>query len=408
MSCRSSTAWRTIAAFGDRPYHGRGGPIPVYRAPLDQWGAVDKALARRGARPRLSLARRSERAGRRGRLAATPINSRDGVRVSTNDGYLEPARGRPNLEIRGDALVDRVLLDGRRAGGVRARIGGEWQELAAREVILAAGAIHCPPILMRSGIGPAEHLRALGIGTVEALPVGDFLFDHPFVRMELKLKPEFRTTDINARHTNCCIKYSSGLAGAGRSDMIIIAFNHGGVGGDLDPAMFGEACINVCLFECFSRGTVRLASADPLADPVIEMGMLEDERDLARMRDGARRLMRLGAHPVFEAITTEVQIGSTGRPLRDLLEAPDAAVDDWLMQDAADAQHGAGSCRMGPYEVDDGRSVVDPDGRVRGIAGLRVADASIMPEDCRANTNLTTIMIGEHIADRIRRVAGPA
>ena len=190
--------------------------------------------------------------------------------------------------------------------------------------------------------------------------------------------------------------------------MIIIAFNHGGVGGDLDPAMFGEACINVCLFECFSRGTVRLASPDPVADPVIEMGMLEDERDLARMRDGARRLMRLGAHPVFAAITTEVQIGSTGRPLRDLLEAPDAAVDDWLMQDAADAQHGAGSCRMGPYEVDDGRSVVDPDGRVRGIAGLRVADASIMPEDCRANTNLTTIMIGEHIADRIRRAAGPA
>ena len=107
--------------------------------------------------------------------------------------------------------------------------------------------------------------------------------------------------------------------------------------------------------------------------------------------------------PAVKAITREIQIGNTGRPLAELVGAPDQVYDDWLLADCSEAQHGAGGCCMGPYEVEDGRSVVDPDGRVRGIAGLRVADASIMPYDCKANTNLTTIMIGEHIADRVRR-----
>ncbi len=185
--------------------------------------------------------------------------------------------------------------------------------------------------------------------------------------------------------------------------MLLMAFNHGGIGGDLDPAMFGEAGIHVALFEAFSRGQVRLASADPLVDPTVALNMLDDERDLVRLRDGARRLVQIGSQPAVQAITREVQIGNTGRPLAELVGAPDQAYDDWLLADCAEAQHGAGGCCMGPYDVEDGRSVVDPDGRVRGIAGLRVADASVMPYDCKANTCLTTIMIGEHIADRIRR-----
>ena len=272
-------------AFGDRPWHGSAGPIPVYRTPQDQWGPVDKALrdaALDQGYPWCDDLNAPDGEG----VTTYPINSRGGVRVSTNDAYLEPARGRPNLEIRGEALVDKVLFDGQRAVGVRARLGGDWQELRARETILAAGAIHSPPILMRSGIGPAEHLQAMGIAAVKALPVGDFLFDHPFVRLELKLEPEFRATDIHARHTNCCIKYSSNLSGGGRSDMIMIAFNHGGVGGDLDPAMFGEACINVCLFECFSRGTIRLASADP---PHGSRGRAQHAGRRARPRPAPRR-----------------------------------------------------------------------------------------------------------------------
>jgi choline dehydrogenase-like flavoprotein len=387
--------------FGHGPHHGQGGPIPIYRAPLDRWGPVDLAL--RDAALDLGHTWCDDlNAPEAEGVCCYAISSRDGVRVSTNDGYLEPARGRPNLEIRGDSLVDRVLLEGRRATGVRVRRGGQWSEERAREVVLSAGAFHSPPILMRSGIGPAEHLRALGIPVARDLPVGEQLFDHPYVRIELKLRPELRPTDPDTRHTNCCVKYSSGLPGTGRCDMLLMSFNHGGIGGELDPSMFGEAGIHAGLFEAFSRGRVRLASADPLEDPLVELNMLDDGRDLARMRDAGRRLVRIGMHPAVRAITRAVEIGNTGRPVSELVDADDDAFDDWLRTDCAEAQHGAGGCVMGAYELDDGRSVVDPDGRVRGIASLRVADASIMPYDCKANTMLTAIMIGEHIAERMR------
>ena len=186
--------------------------------------------------------------------------------------------------------------------------------------------------------------------------------------------------------------------------MLMMAFNHGGVGGDLDPSMFGEAGIHCSLFEAFSRGRVRLASAEPTVDPVVELNMLNDERDLIRLRDGARRLVQIANHPAVHDITREIQVGNTGRPVAELIGAPDQVYDDWLLADCSEAQHGAGGCCMGPVEVTDGRSVVDPDGRVRGIADLRVADASIMPYDCKANTCLTAIMIGEHIADRMKKV----
>ena len=389
-------------AQGDKAYHGRGGPMPVYRAPVETWGPVDRAL--RDAALALGYPWNDDlNAPTAEGVCCYPINSRDGVRVSTADGYLEPARGRPNLEIRGDTQVDKVLLEGRKAVGVRARTGDGWQELKAPLVVLCAGAFHSPPILMRSGIGRSEHLRTMGITPVKALPVGDLVFDHPFVRIELKLKPEARSTDIHTRHTNCCVRYSSGLGGGGFADMLMMGFNHGGIGGDLDPAMFGEAGIHVSLFEAFSRGSVRLASPDPLIDPAVELNMLDDERDLVRLRDGARRIVAIGMQPAVQAITREVQVGNTGRPLAEIVGASDKDYDDWLLADCSEAQHGAGGCCMGSYDVEDGRSVVDPDGKVRGIAGLHVADASIMPYDCKANTNFTTIMIGEHIADRLRR-----
>jgi choline dehydrogenase len=388
-------------AYGDQPVHGKGGPIPIWRAPLDRWGPVDRAFrdAALGlGYPWCDDLNRPDAEG----VCTYAINSRDGVRVSTNDGYLEPARSRPNLEIRGESPVDKVLLEGRKAVGVRARQGDGWVDLHANTVVLCAGAFHSPPILMRSGIGPASELRAHGIEVVKELPVGQGIIDHPYVRMELKLRPEFRSTDPETRHSNVVLKYSSRLAGGGFNDMAMMAFNHGGIGGDLDPSMFGEAGIHCSVFEAFSRGQVRLTSADPLVDPLVELNMLDDERDLIRLRDGAKRLVQIVTHDAVKAITREVQIGNTGRPVAELVGAPDQAFDDWLLADCSEAQHGAGGCCMGPFEVEDGRSVVDPDARVRGIEGLRVADASIMPYDCKANTNVTTIMIGEHVAERMR------
>ncbi len=385
-------------AFGDRSYHGQGGPIPIYRAPLDRWGPVDLALREAAlglGYPWTDDLNAPDALG----VTTYAIHSRGGVRVTTNDGYLEPARGRANLTIHGEALVDRVLLSGRVANGVRVRLDGAWTELKARRVVLAAGAFHSPAILLRSGLGPAAQLQAHGIEVVQDLPVGEQLFDHPFVRIELKLRPELRPSDPEARHTNCCVKYTSGLAGS-FCDMLIMAFNHGGVGPDLDPAMFGEAGIHVSVFEAFSRGSVRLAAADPEVQPVVDLNMLADRRDLIRLRDGAKRLVAIGRHPAVQAAAPSVTLGNTGRPLAWAEAASDAALDDWLLADCSEAQHGAGSCRMG--DPADPTTVVDPAGRVRGVDGLVVADAAIMPLDCKANTVLTTIMIGEHLAARLR------
>lgn len=390
--------------FGGEAYHGASGPIPVFRAAQNAWGPVDLAL--RDAALDLGYPWADDlNAPTALGVTTYAINSRGGRRVSTNDGYLEPARGRPNLEIRGGVLADRVLLDGRRATGIAAlgREGPVDFHLAPKgEVLLAAGAIHSPPILLRSGIGPAAHLAEHGIAVIRDLPVGLGLFDHPFVRLELKLLDELKPANVDARHTNCCVKYSSSLPGGSLADMIFFAMNHGGVGVAQDMAQFGEAGIHCALFEAHSRGSVRLASADPRTQPVVDLNMLDDARDLARLRDGARRLMAIGAHEAVTGKCREVSLGNTGRPIADLREAPDEAVDDWILADCSDAQHGAGSCRMGAFDYEDGRSVLDPHCRVRGMEALRVIDASIMPADCKANTAFTTMMIGEVMAERLR------
>lgn len=389
--------------FGDRPYHGRGGPIPVYRAPQQHWGPVDQAL--RDAALDLGYPWTDDlNAPDAEGVTTYAINSRNGRRVSTNDAYLEPARGRRNLEIRGETVVDRVLLSERRVVGVTG-LGpdgkADYRLASGGEVLLAAGAIHTPPILMRSGIGPGKHLRANGLEVIQDLPVGEGMFDHPFVRLELKLMENLRPVDVNARHTNCCVKYSSHLPGGSFCDMIFFAMNHGGIGVDQDMAQFGEAGIHCALFEAHSRGTVRLSSPDAHAQPVVDLNMLDDERDLLRLRDGARRLMAIARHPAVMGRCRDVSLGNSGRPVAELADAPDEAVDEWLLADCSDAQHGAGSCRMGPADSHDGLSVVDPLCRVRGLRGLRVIDASVMPADCKANTNFTAIMIGEHMAEQL-------
>ena len=174
--------------FGHEPYHGVGGPIPIHRAPLDRWEPVDLAL-REGALDAGHPECADHNAPTGTGVSPFAINSRDGRRVSTNDGYLDPVRSRPNLRIVGDCLVDRVLFsEGGRAVGVRAEIDGQWHDVEADTVVLAAGAIHSPAILQRSGIGPAPLLRHLGIGVVADLPVGESLMEHPIAFCVVRLQ----------------------------------------------------------------------------------------------------------------------------------------------------------------------------------------------------------------------------
>jgi choline dehydrogenase-like flavoprotein len=392
------TKFEDDLTLGNRPFHASGGPIPVHRPPISEWGPVDLALresAMAAGHPWHDDLNAPDAEG----VCTFAMNSRDGRRVSTNDAYIEGARDRPNLTIIGDAVADRVLFDGDRAIGLHVLLPSGAQDVFADEIILSAGAVHSPAILQRSGIGPAQWLEDAGIPQRAELPVGQGFFDHPFIRLELKLKPEFRATDPDARHITCCVKYSSGLPGAAFNDMFVVSVNHGGIGVQQDMAQFGEAGLHVMLYECRSRGTIRVTSDNPLQHPDIDENMLSDAFDLARMRDGARRLAQFGQHASVQALCREVQMGNTGRPLSDLVSASDAEIDEWLLTDCNDSQHGAGGCCIGPLGTTYG--VVSPDCRVHGFSGLRVIDASIMPRDCKANTNFTTLMIGEKMAAAI-------
>ena len=379
--------------FGDRPYHGNDGPIPVYRAPIDTWGPVDKAL--RTAAMGLDYGWTDD-CNAPDSTGAThyPINSMGGARVSTADGYLDPIRGRANLRIVGDTQVDRVFFDGHRARGVLARVGGEIREFTADETILAAGAVHSPTILMRSGIGPVEHLAALGIPVLAELPVGENLIDHSGIWLGVAIKPEHRVSDNSFRHTNCCVRYSSNLAGAGRNDMIMVSMNLSGQ----DDADRESGKLIVATFQTHSRGSVRLSSTNPDDQPVIDLNMLSDERDLIRMNDGIRRLFEVAQQPAFGEIADSIFSTVTGEPIIELPD--DEALDRWLFEQISDCQHPVGTCRMGA--ATDPRSVVDPAGAVLGFDGLRVIDASIMPENPRANTHFTTMMIAEKLADALK------
>jgi choline dehydrogenase len=376
----------------------QGGPLPVWRMPEKDWGAVDLALRKAALADGYPLKPDLNAPVGEG-VSCNPINLRDGVRVTTNDAYLEPARGRPNLEIRGEALVDRVLFEGTDVRGLRVRFGsGVWEELAAREVVLSAGAVHSPGLLMRSGIGPAAALRTLGIPVLHDQPsVGQHLMDHPILRASLALRPGFRAGYSDARHTNLCVTYSSRLGGGGERDMIMVAYNHRGL---VEEGVAPVGGIGVALYDVFSRGEIRLTSAEPDAQPEVEENMLDHPADRLRMRDGVWRLARLcGPEPVTR-IADAITFGETGLAMAEVAALPDAELDVLMLQEAGDIQHAAGTCRMTVHE--DPRGVVDPDLIVRGVRGLRVADASIMPTDCRANLHFTCVMIGEMAAQRIR------
>jgi 5-(hydroxymethyl)furfural/furfural oxidase len=398
------------ADFGDRPYHGANGPLPIRRLPPSAWGPADNALADAA----LALGHPwcdDHNAPKATGVAPFGLNADDDGRVTTNDAYLEPARERANLHVLGGAAVERVLIEAGRAVGVRARIRDRWVDVRAERVLLCAGAIHSPAILLRSGIGPS--------GPVARLPVGHGMQEHPLALFWLFPRPEARP-DLDARQANCLLRYSSELDGAGVNDMFVASVNQtlamaqadpshlvmdgqsgtwGGAGGG--QAAGGPGLLCLWANQEFSRGSLVLASPDREVGPRIEQRLLDDPRDLRRMRDGVRRCLELVATGAFEAAFEHIAVDPTGTGLEALSDG--AAIDAWLMATVGDTGHICGTCRMGA--PDDPRAVVDPGGRVLGVDGLWVADASVFAEVPRANTNLPTIAAAERLADLIRGVS---
>ncbi|MDP9333024.1 MAG: GMC family oxidoreductase N-terminal domain-containing protein [Actinomycetota bacterium] len=363
--------------YGGDGLHGKGGPIPLSRVPFGELSPLDGALraAMRGlGYPVCDDYHALDATG----VSRVALTIRDGRRVSTNDAYLEPARGGANLEVRGGVIVDRVLFDGRRANGVRTAAG---EEIAAHEVIVSAGAIHSPAILLRSGVGLDD-----------PLPVGANLKDHAATPgFEIALEPAGRMPSPNAPLLASMLRYTSGLADAGPNDMQMVWF--GAVGPGDDALTAGR--LMGAVMRVFSQGQVRLRSDDPLVDPVVEFNMLSDNRDRTRLRECVRRMIDVVRHPAVASISDGVLALTT--PIDEL--DSDDAVDAWLTANVNDYVHAVGTCRMGTRG--DAAAVVDTDCRVIGYERLRVCDASVMPDLPKANTHLTTVAIAQRLVSEI-------
>lgn len=400
---------------GADAFHGTGGPLNVMdlRSP-HRFGPIFVEAGKQAGYPENRDFNGAEQEG----VGLYQVTHKEGERFSAAKAYLAPGRHRPNLHVVTGAQATRILFDGRRAVGVEYRHAGVTKQAgAAREVLVCSGALQSPQLLMLSGVGPQAHLREHGISVVHDLPgVGQNLHDHVDVVQVVdapKLQDLF------------------GLSGRGlvnllkavfewrdhRTGLLTTNFAEAGAFIKSDPAEalpdlqlhfvigklvdhgrktawgHGYSC-HVCLLRPKSRGSVQLQSADPLAAPRIDPNFLGDADDVRRLVRGFQAMRHILGQPALA--------GHGGRELAASAKAQTAEQIEAFIRAYADTiYHPVGSCRMGSGPLD----VVDEALRVRGIGGLRVVDASIMPRIVGGNTNAPTIMIAEKAADLIQAAA---
>ena len=330
-------------------------------------------------------------------VGPVPFNNPNGVRWSTAIGYLNPARHRLNFTVKADCLAHRVLFEGNRAVGLVVESGGETFTVLGDEVVLSAGAIGSPHLLMLSGVGPADQLDAVGIPVVHNLPgVGKNLRDHPQVGLTWRTRPGF-TQDALAPRIQLGLRYTANGSSL-RNDMFIHPFSYATkepiyLVSESEPLGIGMIA---CIYLAAGTGHLELSSSDPHVQPVLDYNFLEEAVDRERLREAVRMCLELAEQPQVRDIVTE-RVSPTDAEL-----ASDDALDDWMMRVVRTSHHISGTCKMGL--ASDRYAVVDQHGKVHGVDGLRVADAAIMPDCIRANTNVTAMMIGERVADFMRGV----
>ena len=373
-------------------FHGSDGPIVARRFKRHEWLPVQEAFykaCRDGGHADNPDQNHPDGAG----VGPLPFNNPDRVRMSTALGYLNQARHRLNLTVRPNSAVRRIVFDGARATGVVAESGGETFEIEAEEIVLCSGAVGSPHQLLLSGIGPADQLREVGIPALVDLPgVGKNLRDHPELYVSWRTKEGFEL-DIRDPGVQVALRYTA-MNSDLRNDMIVIMFGTRPISNSDSPSEDSAVSMLVMLALARSAGELKLTSADPDVQPSIDFRFLEHAFDRERCRESVRKCVEFAEHEAFSDILAE----RTDPADHDL--DSDDALDEWMMRKVTTGMHLAGTCKMGP--ASDPMAVVDQHGRVHGVEGLRVADASIMPDCVRANTNVTTMMIGERVADFIR------
>lgn len=422
----------------DGPLHGKIGPIPVRRIFPDQWPGHAKAMAKAlegQGYPYLEDQNGEFREG----YFPIAISNVGEQRVSGAMAYLDSeTRARPNLTIRTNVTVSKLQLDGKRCTGVTLIGPGGEESHTAREIILSAGALQSPAILMRAGIGPAGQLHDLGIETVQALAgVGQNLMEHPSIALAAFLRRNSRTNAHTRRHIMLGWRYSSHIGGAPEGDMFVAAVTK------TSWHAVGDRIGTMLMYvnkPYSNQGEVTLRTADWRDNPNVDFNLLADPRDLERLMDGFRRMAAVQLSPAMQAAMADAfpasysekvrQVGMLSRrnkfltdimaqmldgpgfirsllmrhvvaggpTLQDLL-ADDDALAEFIRGASVGVWHPSCTCRMGAEG--DSTAVVDFEGRVFGVEGLRVCDASIFPVVPSGNINFPTMMAAEKIADAI-------
>jgi len=368
---------------GDPTIHGQNGRFPVRHQSYDALTSSLKAFVDAGVAA--GYERNDDFNGeRRHGIGGNSVNVVNGHRQSTALVYLtQDVRDRPNLTINGDVLVDRILIDNDRATGV---IDADGNTYRADEVILCGGAYVSPAILMRSGIGPPAHLGQLQIDVITDLPVGERLTEQPFYYNAYALKQGYQD---ERPATGGLLWTASSEAKRDELDLHVTATHL--LPPHLSPTG-GAITFGIAVVSPDSRGTIRLRSPDPREQPIIDGNYLYQERDRRRLLEAVKIGRQLGSSPQMSPLI-ELEM-FPGRDVQD-----DGALLKMIEGNLASYGHPAATAPMGG--MDDPDAVVDSDGAVRGIEGLRVIDASIMPEVPTVATNPTVIMIAEHLANRV-------
>jgi choline dehydrogenase len=369
-------------------FHGHDGPIAIRRHTEDELAPVQLAFLRTMRAlgyPETSDNNDPDSTG----LGFHPMNKIGGTRQSVAIAYVEPARHRPNLSIRGGCLVRRLVTHGERATGIEIESTSGVEVLEADRVVLSAGAIGTPAILMRSGLGPEAHLRELGIGVVRDLPgVGQNFDDHPMLGVVFAaahgsgLRAEDPVVQVTYRYTSS--------PNAERNDMQLmpvsqIVTRSGGLVYSLGSVIERQR----------SRGQVTLVSADAHVDPRIENRFCEHPDDVARLAAGVRFALEVGSHEGFARLNAGI-IAPSAAVIED-----DEQLAQWCRSVASSGFHPSCTAKMAP--ASDPMGVVDQRLHLRSFENVYVADASVMPKCPRANTHLTSVMIGERAGEWLRR-----
>src|SRR5918912_3342654 len=404
----------TYRGNGDPAYRSKGGPLIVedYRTILELTHRFVEAAQQAGY-PFTPDYNGKQQEG----VAYSQMTRRGKWRGSTAQTFLREARHRSNLRVVTDAIATRLLFEGRRCVGVAYRQRGVDREVrAAREVILSGGAVNSPHVLQISGIGPAEHLKSIGVPVVHDLPgVGANLNDHYVVRVSHRVRNAVTINELarGARLMREAVKFATAGNGAltfgVTSAMVFCRSREGLASPDLQllftPASYAQGVfrqlerepgmtVAVCPVRPDSRGTIMAVSPDPFEHPAIRPNYLSAPSDLRVLISGIRHTRRIFAQPALARYSVAETVPGPG-------VTSDAQFAEFARQAGTNVFHPVGTCKMGT----DPMAVVDPRLRVHGIAGLRVIDASIMPAVTTGNTNAPTIMIGEKGAAMIKEDA---